>query len=189
MEIMKKLKWCFITLIMMTSLSVFADTKVRMETSLGDIVIELETQKAPITAQNFIDYVNSGYYDGLIFHRVIPNFMIQGGGADDSLSFKKTNAPIKNEATNGLKNNRGTIAMARTNVIDSATSQFFINVADNNSLNYQSDQNYGYAVFGRVIEGMDVADKIVYVKTKSVGPHRNVPAEPIYIIRAVVVTE
>ncbi|WVD62876.1 peptidylprolyl isomerase [Orbus mooreae] len=158
-----------------------------METSLGKIEIELDTKNAPITTQNFLDYVNSGYYDGLIFHRVIPQFMIQGGGADSELNFKATNPPIQNEANNGLKNDRGTIAMARTPAVDSATSQFFINVADNDSLNYKSPANYGYAVFGKVINGMDVVDKIVNVETDRKGPHANVPVDPIYIIKASVV--
>jgi len=164
-----------------------ANTKVLMETTVGNIEIELDTEHAPITTKNFLDYVNSGYYDGLTFHRVIPNFMIQGGGADDQLNFKETRAPIKNEADNGLKNQRGTIAMARTSVVDSATSQFFINVADNDFLDYQSESKYGYAVFGKVIDGMDVVDKIVAVKTGRKGPHQNVPLEPIYITKISVV--
>lgn len=164
-----------------------AETKVLMETSLGNIEIELDSEHAPISTQNFLDYVNSGYYDGLIFHRVIPQFMIQGGGTDDELNFKTPNAPIKNEADNGLKNDRGTIAMARTSNIDSATSQFFINVVDNDSLNYQSPKNYGYAVFGKVINGMDVVDKIVNVDTGRKGPHANVPLKPIYIMKATVI--
>nr|WP_228720408.1 peptidylprolyl isomerase [Zophobihabitans entericus] len=170
-------------------MSSFADTKVRLETTMGDIVVELDSEHAPITTKNFLDYVNRGFYDGLTFHRVIPNFMIQGGGADDQLEFVQTSPAIKNEANNGLLNERGTIAMARTNVVDSATSQFFINVVDNKFLNYQSPQNYGYAVFGKVIEGMDVVDKIVAVKTQRVGGHQNVPVEPIYITKAEVIAE
>lgn len=158
-----------------------ANTQVLMETSEGNIKIELDNDHAPITTENFINYVNSGYYDGLIFHRVIPNFMIQGGGADDSLNFKKTNDPIKNEADNGLTNDRGTIAMARTQNPDSATSQFFINVADNDFLNYKSPSDYGYAVFGKVTEGMDIVDKIVNTKTERKGIHENVPVKPVYI--------
>lgn len=187
---MKKIKMLFLTLFLtLLSTIALADTKVLLKTSLGDIEIELDSEHAPISSKNFIDYVNSGFYENLIFHRVIPGFMIQGGGADDQLKFKDNNSPIKNEANNGLKNDRGTIAMARTNVIDSATSQFFINVVDNNSLNYQSPENYGYAVFGKVIKGMDVVDKIVNVPTKRVGPHQNVPVEPIYIKKAVIVNE
>lgn len=184
---MKQLKLLFITLLFtLFSTAAIADTKVLLQTTLGDIEIELDSEKAPITAKNFIDYVNSGYYDGLIFHRVIPHFMIQGGGADDQLKFKEPNAPIKNEAENGLKNDRGTIAMARTSAIDSATSQFFINVVDNSSLNYKSPESFGYAVFGKVINGMDIVDKIVNVPTQRKGPHYNVPVEPIYIIKATV---
>ncbi|MDF7666523.1 peptidylprolyl isomerase [Orbaceae bacterium ESL0727] len=170
-------------------MAALADTKVLLQTSMGDIEIELDSKNAPISAKNFTDYVNSGYYDGLVFHRVIPNFMIQGGGADDQLKFKEPNAAIKNEANNGLKNDRGTIAMARTSAPDSATSQFFINVVNNDFLNYRSPDNYGYAVFGKVIKGMDVVDKIVNVPTKRMGPHQNVPVEPVYIIKATVEKE
>lgn len=186
----KKIVLLFTALVFsLVSMSSFADTKVRLETSKGNIVIELDSEHAPISSNNFIEYVNSGFYNGLIFHRVIPNFMIQGGGFNDKMDFLKTNAPIKNEANNGLKNDRGTIAMARTNAINSATSQFFINVVDNNFLNYQSDANYGYAVFGKVIEGMDVVDAIVAVKTGRSGPHQNVPLEVIYIKKAEVIKE
>lgn len=187
---MKKVKLLFITLFLtLLSATVFADTKVLLQTSAGDIEIELDSKNAPISAKNFVDYVNSGFYEGLTFHRVIPGFMIQGGGADDQLKFKENNAPIKNEANNGLKNDRGTIAMARTSAVDSATSQFFINVVDNDALNYKSPQSYGYAVFGKVIKGMDVVDKIVNVPTKRMGPHQNVPVEPIYIKKAIVENE
>ncbi|XKM14645.1 peptidylprolyl isomerase [Orbaceae bacterium ac157xtp] len=162
-----------------------------MQTSLGNIEIELDTVNAPITTKNFIDYVKSGFYEDLTFHRVIPGFMIQGGGADDELNFKATNPAIKNEADNGLKNKRGTIAMARTSEVDSATSQFFINVVDNDFLDFKSaDQfQYGYAVFGKVIKGMDVVDNIVNVETTRKGPHQNVPVKPIYIIKATVIEE
>lgn len=166
-----------------------ADTKVLLQTSMGDIEIELDNEHAPITTKNFLDYVKSGFYENTTFHRVIPNFMIQGGGADGELKFKETNAPIKNEADNGLKNVRGTIAMARTGVIDSATSQFFINVVDNHFLNHDPSKDYGYAVFGKVIKGMNVVDKIVNVPTKRMGPHQNVPIEPIYIKKAIIITE
>ncbi|OCG49701.1 peptidylprolyl isomerase [Gilliamella sp. Choc5-1] len=187
---MKKIKLLFITILLTLFSSItLADTKVLLQTSMGDIEIELDSEHAPITTKNFLDYVNSGFYENLTFHRVIPEFMIQGGGADDQLKFKETNPAIKNEANNGLKNDRGTIAMARTSEVDSATSQFFINVANNDFLNYQSPMQYGYAVFGKVIKGMDVVDKIVGVETKRVGPHQNVPIESIYIKKTIVIKE
>lgn len=156
---------------------------VTMSTTLGDIRIELDADKAPITTKNFLDYVNEGYFDGLIFHRVIPGFMIQGGGFDSAMSQKKTKSPIKNEAANGLKNVVGSVAMARTNVVDSATSQFFINVKDNDFLNHKntSPDGYGYTVFGQVIEGMDVVHSIEKVKTGNRGMHQDVPAEAVVI--------
>ncbi len=159
---------------------------VLMSTSKGDIRIELDAEKAPLTTQNFIDYVNGGHYDGLIFHRVIPGFMIQGGGMDTQMAEKKTRAPIKNEAANGLQNKTGSIAMARTNAVDSATCQFFINVKDNDFLNHRSDSpsEFGYAVFGRVIEGMDIVHQIEKVKTGSRGHHDDVPVEAVVITSA-----
>lgn len=159
---------------------------VLMATNKGDIRIELDAEKAPITAQNFIDYVNERHYDGLIFHRVIPGFMIQGGGMDEQMKEKKNKAPIKNEAANGLKNKVGSIAMARTNVVDSATSQFFINVKDNDFLNHRSTApaEFGYAVFGQVIDGMDVVREIEKVKTTSKGHHDDVPVEAVVITSA-----
>lgn len=168
-----------------------ANTQVLITTSQGDIEIELDNEKAPISAKNFIDYVNSGYYDGTIFHRVIPGFMIQGGGFEPTMVQKKTNAPIKNEANNGLKNDRGTLAMARTSVVDSATSQFFINLVDNDFLNYSgpSQSTYGYAVFGKVTKGMDIVDKIAGVATANSGRHQNVPVEPVIITSAKVINE
>ena len=140
---------------------------VLMETSMGNVKIQLDPQSAPISVKNFLDYVKSGFFSGTIFHRVIPNFMIQGGGFTAEMHQKPTNAPIKNEAGNGLKNDRGTIAMARTMIVDSATAQSFINVKNNDFLNHRDEsmQGYGYAVFGKVIEGMDVVDKIAAVKT------------------------
>jgi peptidyl-prolyl cis-trans isomerase A (cyclophilin A) len=138
---------------------------VLMETSMGSIKIELDPQKAPVSVKNFLDYVKSGFYNGTIFHRVIPNFMIQGGGFTAELQQKPTKAPIKNEADNGLKNDRGTIAMARTAIPDSATAQFFINLVNNDSLNRPSPDGFGYAVFGKVTEGMNVVDKIAKVQT------------------------
>ncbi|MGH7835941.1 MAG: peptidylprolyl isomerase, partial [Candidatus Binatia bacterium] len=148
-----------------------------------DFRIELLRDKAPITVDNFLSYVDREFFDGLVFHRVIPGFMIQGGGFDPAMSQKKTDAPIKNEAANGVKNKIGSIAMARTNVVDSATSQFFINVADNGFLDHRSanPDGFGYAVFGQVIEGLDVVRKIEKVKTGSRAAHQDVPVEPVII--------
>jgi len=151
-----------------------------LSTSEGDIKIELYKDKAPITVENFLSYAKDKFYDGTIFHRVIPGFMIQGGGFTTDMSQKPTKAPIKNEADNGLRNDRGTIAMARTNIIDSATSQFFINQVNNDSLNH-GDRDFGYAVFGRVVEGMDVVDKISAVKTEPKGMHRDVPEKTVLV--------
>lgn len=156
---------------------------VSMSTSKGLIRIELDAVKAPISTKNFVDYVNAGHYDGLIFHRVIPGFMIQGGGMDDKMNEKRGNAPIKNEAANGLKNDIGTIAMARTNVVDSATAQFFINVKNNEFLNHKSTApaEFGYAVFGKVIEGMSVVHDIEKIRTGNKGYHQDVPVETVVI--------
>ncbi len=156
---------------------------VLMETSMGNIKIELYPDKAPITVKNFLDYVDNRFYDGTIFHRVINNFMIQGGGFTEGLHQKPTKPPIKNEATNGLKNKRGTIAMARTMIIDSATSQFFINQKDNNFLDHRDNtmQGFGYAVFGQVIEGMDVVDRIAAVKTGMYKGFQDVPVVTVVI--------
>lgn len=166
-----------------------ANPVVALETTEGVIKIELWADKAPLTVKNFLTYVADGFYNGTVFHRVIDGFMIQGGGLDEKLKAKKTNPPIKNEASAELKNERGTVAMARTNMVDSATSQFFINVADNDFLNHKdkTPAGFGYAVFGKVIEGMDVVDKIKNVKTGSRGPHQDVPLQPVYINKAVVV--
>lgn len=160
-----------------------AKTTAVMDTTMGVIEIELYPDKAPLTVKNFIDYVKSGFYDGLIFHRVIPSFMIQGGGFDENMNQKKPKAPIKIESDNGLSNDRGTIAMARTNDPHSATSQFFINVVDNPFLNFReaSAQGYGYAVFGKVTKGLDVADKIAAVQTGSHDYFQDVPLEFIII--------
>jgi len=154
-----------------------------IETSEGAIKVELWADKAPITVKNFLGYVDEGYYSGTVFHRVIAGFMIQGGGLDENLKPKKTGPPIKNEASADLKNDRGTIAMARTNVVDSATSQFFINVADNDFLNHRDNtpMGFGYAVFGKVAEGMDVVDRIEAAKTSNKGHHQDVPVAPIFI--------
>ena len=159
--------------------------KVKLTTSMGAITLELNKEKAPLSTENFLKYVESGHYNGTIFHRVIGNFMIQGGGFDKNLTQKPTNAPIKNEATNGLKNDNYTIAMARTGVVDSATAQFFINVSNNDFLNHAGPSNYGYAVFGKVVEGMDVVDKIKAVKTGPKGMFpTDVPQEPVMIEKA-----
>jgi cyclophilin family peptidyl-prolyl cis-trans isomerase len=163
-----------------------ANPVVVLKTSKGQIKIELFPDKAPISTANFLAYVKNGHYSGTIFHRVIPGFMVQGGGFLPDMKQKPVMAPIKNEATNGLKNDRGTIAMARTNIPDSATSQFFINVVNNAMLNYGGPGREGYAVFGKVIEGMDVVDAIVSVPTRNVGPHGDVPVTPIFIESAAV---
>ena len=157
--------------------------KATIETSMGSITVELDDAKAPITVKNFLDYAASGHYDGTIFHRVIDGFMIQGGGFTKAMDQKPTKAPIKNEAANGLTNKRGTIAMARTMVVDSATSQFFINLIDNSFLDHRSPdpRGFGYAVFGKVTDGMDVVDRIAKVKTRSVGYYENVPEEAVTI--------
>lgn len=163
--------------------------RVRLETTLGNIVLELDRERAPITVENFVTYVRDGFYDGTIFHRVIDNFMIQGGGYTEEFSRKQTRAPIKNEADNGLKNARGTIAMARTRDPHSASAQFFINVVDNNALDYRSPdaRGWGYAVFGRVIEGMEVVDAIKSQQTGVQAGLRDVPKTTITITRAVVI--
>ena len=147
-------------------------------TSMGDITIELLSEEAPVTAKNFLDYVDAKFFDGTIFHRVIPGFMIQGGGFTEDMNQKPTQAPIKNEADNGVKNTRGTLSMARTSDINSATTQFFINLKDNEFLDHGT-RDFGYAVFARVVEGMDVVDKIAGVKTGNKGPHSDVPMEPV----------
>jgi cyclophilin family peptidyl-prolyl cis-trans isomerase len=151
-----------------------------LNTSHGKIAIELHADEAPLTVENFLRYVDDGYYDGTIFHRVIPGFMIQGGGFTSDMRQKQTNPPVKNEADNGLKNSRGTLAMARTAAVDSATSQFFINLSDNAFLDH-GKRDFGYAVFGRVVEGMDVVDAIAGVATGRVGGHDDVPKEPVTI--------
>ena len=162
---------------------------VKLETNMGDIVLELDSEKAPVTVENFLRYVNEKFYDGVIFHRVIKGFMIQGGGFEADMKRKETHGPIKNEASNGLKNDRGTIAMARTSDPNSATAQFFINHNNNSSLNYIKDRNAGYAVFGKVITGMDVVDRIAAVETKTWKGMADVPVEPVIIKTATVVKE
>ena len=155
-----------------------------IKTSLGDIQVKLAADKAPLTVANFLAYVDAGFYNGTIFHRVIDGFMIQGGGFDANMRQKPTNAPIKNEAANGLRNKRGTLAMARTMVVDSATSQFFINVKDNGFLDFRSPdpQGFGYCVFGEVVEGMDVVDKIKGVRTTTKAGMADVPLETVEIL-------
>jgi len=154
-----------------------------LETSMGAVTIELYPDKAPRTVENFLAYVDAGFYNGTIFHRVIPTFMIQGGGFTPDMRQKQTRPPIKNEADNGLRNSRGTIAMARTQEVDSATAQFFINLADNNFLDH-GVRDFGYAVFGRVIAGMEVVDRIAGARTGTIAMHQDVPLEPIAILAA-----
>ena len=161
-----------------------------LHTNMGDITLELNAEKAPITVANFLEYARAGHYDGTIFHRVINGFMIQGGGFEPGMNPKPTNEPIKNEANNGLKNEIGTIAMARTPDPHSASAQFFINVANNDFLNFQneSQQGWGYCVFGKVVDGMDVVNKIKGVKTTRTGYHADVPAEDV-VIEKVTISE
>ncbi len=160
---------------------------VLLSTSMGDITVELYEKEAPETVKNFLSYVNDGFFNGTIFHRVIPGFMIQGGGFSPDMQQKSTKSPIKNEATNGLKNDTGTLAMARTNVVDSATSQFFINVKDNDFLNHQGQANFGYCVFGKVVEGLDIVRQIEGVATGRKGMQDDVPLESVVINSATVI--
>jgi len=164
-----------------------AKPMVTLRTSMGDITLELDPEKAPLTVANFLQYVDDGHYNGTIFHRVIDGFMIQGGGFTTDFAQKPTREPVKNEAANGLKNRRGTVAMARTAVVDSATAQFFISVVDNTFLDHTSPdpRGFGYCVFGQVVEGMDVVDKIKAVETANQGMYQNVPVEPVVIEEAV----
>lgn len=164
---------------------------IKMETSMGDIVIELDFDKAPVSAANFQQYVEEGFYDGLIFHRVINGFMVQGGGMDENMNEKPTREPIKNEANNGVKNDCYTLAMARTMDPHSASSQFFINVKDNGFLNFTAEtpQGWGYAVFGKVVEGTEVVDAIKEVPTGRNGFHDDVPVEPVFINKATVIED
>ncbi|MGD8569360.1 MAG: peptidylprolyl isomerase [Gammaproteobacteria bacterium] len=172
------------------STSVFAEPYVKLQTNMGDIVLELNREKAPKTVANFLSYVNDGFYSGTIFHRVIDGFMIQGGGYTEDYQKKGTKAPVENEADNGLKNDRGTVAMARTSNPHSATAQFFINVVNNDFLNYRSKtpRGWGYTVFGKVVQGMDVVDKIRKIPTGAGGPFpKDVPQAPVVIESATVV--
>jgi peptidyl-prolyl cis-trans isomerase B (cyclophilin B) len=182
----------FAALALLASLTATAAApQVELKTNLGPIVIELYPDKAPLTVENFLQYVKAGHFDGTLFHRVIPGFMIQGGGFTADFSQKPTRPPVKNEAGNGLKNTVGTVAMARTAEPHSATAQFFINVADNASLDFRfpTQQGYGYTVFGKVVNGMDVVNRIVKVPTgPGPAPHMNVPVKPVIIEKASVVT-
>ena len=163
--------------------------KVTLKTSMGDIVIQLDAAKAPVTVANFLEYARDGFFDGTIFHRVIPGFMIQGGGLTGDMSPKETRDPIANEATNGLANDKGTVAMARTGDPNSATAQFFINLTNNDFLNHSGPANYGYAVFGKVVEGMEVVDAIAGVKTANKGHYEDVPVETVVIESAAIAND
>lgn len=180
---MKKYLIVLLALFSFSALTAPKNTKVKLSTNKGIIEIELFDSKAPLSVKNFLSYVDSGFYNGTIFHRVIDKFMIQGGGFDISLKQKETKTPIKNEATNRISNLTGTIAMARTGVVDSATSQFFINVSDNTFLDHQNQtaRGFGYAVFGRVVKGMSVVNMIKGQSTKANGPFQNLPMENIII--------
>ena len=164
-----------------------ANPRVEFKTTQGSFVIELYPDKAPKTVANFLQYVRDGFYNGTVFHRVIGNFMIQGGGFEPGMKQKPTRPPIENEAKNGLKNDAGTVAMARTSDPNSATAQFFINVQNNDFLNYPGQDGYGYAVFGRIVQGLDVVNKIRGVQTGSRGGHQNVPVEDVMVQSATVV--
>lgn len=177
---LKKLTTAACALLLSASALAAEAPRVLLTTNHGEIEIELNAEKAPISVQNFLGYVDSGFYNGVQFHRVIPGFMIQTGGFTADMKQKDTQAPIKNEADNGLHNVRGTLAMARTNVVDSATSQFFINLTDNAFLDH-GGRDFGYAVFGKVVRGMDVVDQIARVRTGNRGMHQNVPVEPVLI--------
>ena len=172
-------------------LSSMSNTRVKLITNKGDIILELDGEKAPVTTENFLNYVKDGFYTNVIFHRVIPNFMIQGGGFEPGMKEKNTNAPIKNEADNGLKNDKYTIAMARTQDPHSASAQFFINSNNNDFLNFTAPttQGWGYAVFGKVVEGMDVVNAIKGVRTGNRGYHADVPLENVVIESAKIISE
>ena len=159
---------------------------ITLSTNFGNIILELDADKAPITVENFLSYAKNGYYNDTIFHRVIDGFMIQGGGFDAAMKQKATEKPIKNEASNGLKNNKYTIAMARTSIPDSATSQFFINVNNNDFLNHPGQDGWGYCVFGKVTEGADIVDKIQKVATGNSGGHQDVPLEAVTILNVTI---
>ena len=184
----KNLPGVLLLLLLSAPLAV-AETQVKMETNMGDITLALDAEKAPATVQNFVQYAKDGFYEGTIFHRVIDGFMIQGGGFTESYERKQTRAPIQNEADNGLKNSRGSIAMARTSDPHSATAQFFINVKDNSFLDYPGQDGWGYAVFGKVVEGMDVVDKIRQLDTGPGGPFPGDVPQSTVIIEKVTVLD
>lgn len=177
------IKWLSLLLVFLAPAAHAANPLVEMHTTLGSVTVELYPDKAPKTVENFLQYVKDGHYSGTIFHRVIPGFMIQGGGFDKPMLQKRTRAPIENEAANGLKNTAGTLAMARTADPHSASAQFFVNVADNDFLNFRSPtpQNYGYAVFGKVVKGMEVVEKISRAPTGTIGSYSDVPVQAIVI--------
>lgn len=179
---------CFMVGLLLTT-SAWANPTVEIKTNMGKIVLELNADKAPKSVANFLKYTKEGFYNGTIFHRVIPGFMIQGGGFDDKMNQKATGTAIENEAKNGLKNLRGTVAMARTGAPHSATAQFFINHVDNTNLDYPSFDGWGYAVFGKVKEGMEVVDKIAKVPTANNGMHQNVPQSPVLIENVKIISE
>ena len=178
---MKKPLVAFAALAAVACSALAANPMVELRTSQGDMVVELFADKAPKSAENFVRYVKDGHYDGTVFHRVIDGFMVQGGGFDAAMNQKPTRAPVENEARNGLRNEPGTLAMARTQDPHSATAQFFINLVPNTFLDYPSRDGWGYAVFGKVVKGMDVVDKIAKVPVKNVGFHQNVPVDPVVI--------
>lgn len=180
---LKKIALAACALLFTANLMAADKPHVLITTTAGEIELELDDAKAPITVKNFLDYVDAGFYDGTVFHRVIPGFMIQGGGMDAAMDEKSTRPAIKNEADNGLHNVRGTIAMARTQATDSATSQFFINHRDNPALDHGA-RGFGYAVFGKVVRGLDVVDQIANVPTGNRGMHQNVPLKPVVIVSA-----
>ena len=180
---LKRIALAACSLLLAGTLLAAENPRVLLNTSLGEIELELEAEKAPISVENFLGYVDSGFYDGTVFHRVIPGFMVQGGGFGEGLNQKPTKAPIKNEADNGLHNVRGTVAMARTQNVNSATSQFFINHRDNDFLDHGS-RDFGYAVFAKVVRGMDVVDQIAQVPTGNRATMQNVPLTPVKIITA-----
>lgn len=174
---------------LLVSLAAWSNPSVEITTTLGKITVELAADKAPKSVANFLQYAKSGFYNGTVFHRVIPGFMIQGGGFDARMNQKATGPAIENESKNGLKNLRGTLAMARKPDPNSATAQFFINHADNASLDYPSFDGWGYAVFGKVTQGMDVVDRIAKVQTANVGPHQDVPQIPVVIQNVKIISE
>lgn len=190
MRLKKLITLIFITLL---SFNTYAENnmnpKVKLTTNMGDIVLELDAEKAPVTVENFLNYVKNGHYNGLIFHRIIPNFMVQGGGLEPGMKERANLSPIQNEADNGLKNDKGTIAMARTNEPHSATSQFFINLKDNDFLNHtgKDQRGWGYTVFGQVVEGIDVVDAMGTAQTGTVAGHADVPNEDVLLIKAEIV--